>query len=351
VNRRRFLSVAAGATAVAAVPGALLLGRGGGGASASPPTTPRRATAKVTKRDLAERLDLDGTLGYGATHELSIARPGTITALPEPGAIIDRGGALAEVDGKDVLLLFGTRPLWRTLEDGVGDGPDVEQLEANLIELGHGTAGALGPNQAWTAATSAAVKRWQKARDVEQTGVVAVGDVEFDAGALRVAERTGSIGGHSGGPVLKVSGTEKVVTVKLEAKRASLVAAGQAVLVQLPDSTTTPAKIRSVGTVAAVAQQGSNPTIDVVVTLDDPSAGGSLDQAPVKVKVTTTAATGVLAVPVGALLALSEGGYAVERVAGDGTTSLVAVELGPFADGWVQVKGAINEGDVVVVPK
>ena len=33
-----------------------------------------------------------------------------------------------------------------------------------------------------------------------------------------------------------------------------------------------------------------------------------------------------------------------------GGTELVAVELGAFADGWVQVTGDVAEGDDVVVP-
>jgi hypothetical protein len=58
----------------------------------------------------------------------------------------------------------------------------------------------------------------------------------------------------------------------------------------------------------------------------------------------------VLAVPANALLALLEGGYAVERVTDGGGTELVAVETGLFADGWVEVSGDLAEGDEVVVP-
>ena len=98
-------------------------------------------------------------------------------------------------------------------------------------------------------------------------------------------------------------------------------------------------------------------TIEVTIALDDPSQAGSFDEAPVTVRVVTDAARDVLAVPVDALLALAEGGYAVERVTGDtgdtgGTsgTELVPVEIGAFADGWVQVTGDVAEGDEVVVP-
>jgi multidrug efflux pump subunit AcrA (membrane-fusion protein) len=57
----------------------------------------------------------------------------------------------------------------------------------------------------------------------------------------------------------------------------------------------------------------------------------------------------VLAVPVRALLALSEGGYAVETVR-NGVRKLVAVELGAFADGYVEISGRVQPGTKVVVP-
>ena len=54
---------------------------------------------------------------------------------------------------------------------------------------------------------------------------------------------------------------------------------------------------------------------------------------------------GVLAVPVGALVALSEGGYAVQVA----TEGLVAVETGLFAKGLVEVTGdGVAEGIAVV---
>jgi hypothetical protein len=76
---------------------------------------------------------------------------------------------------------------------------------------------------------------------------------------------------------------------------------------------------------------------------------GLADRSPVTVLVEIEAAAGVLAVPVEALLALAEGGYAVERAAG-ATTELVAVELGVFADGMVEITGDLEPGDQVVVP-
>ena len=59
-------------------------------------------------------------------------------------------------------------------------------------------------------------------------------------------------------------------------------------------------------------------------------------------------------VPVDALLALSNGGYALEEIGSGGVHHLVAVNLGLFddADGEVQVSGAgVAAGQRVVIPK
>jgi multidrug efflux pump subunit AcrA (membrane-fusion protein) len=85
--------------------------------------------------------------------------------------------------------------------------------------------------------------------------------------------------------------------------------------------------------------QDQTTTIPVTVALDHPNAGGRLDQAPVDVYVTTESRKGVLAVPVTALLALQEGGYAVEAVDAAGQHHLVAVRLGVFSNGMVEVSG------------
>ena len=71
------------------------------------------------------------------------------------------------------------------------------------------------------------------------------------------------------------------------------------------------------------------------------------------VAITTASVSDALVVPVAALLALANGGYAVELVAADGTHSLVGVTLGLFddADGLVQITGSgVQAGARVVVP-
>ncbi|MGC2241446.1 MAG: peptidoglycan-binding protein, partial [Acidimicrobiia bacterium] len=90
-------------------------------------------------------------------------------------------------------------------------------------------------------------------------------------------------------------------------------------------------------------------TFEVTVALDDPSVAADIDEAPVTVDVITDRADGVVAVPVEALLALSEGGYAVEVADGD-STRLVSVDPGFYANGLIDVDGDLSPGDRVVVP-
>jgi multidrug efflux pump subunit AcrA (membrane-fusion protein) len=86
-------------------------------------------------------------------------------------------------------------------------------------------------------------------------------------------------------------------------------------------------------------------------TIEVGAGGGetSLVAAPVTVRVLEDAVRSATAVPVPALVAIAEGGYAVEIVEGV-TTRLVRVELGAFADSWVEVtNGSVEPGDEVVV--
>ena len=82
----------------------------------------------------------------------------------------------------------------------------------------------------------------------------------------------------------------------------------------------------------------------------DDATTGNLDGAEVTVSIVRQTRPDVLSVPVDALLALREGGYALEVVDADGGSHLVAVEVGLFDDDGVEVRGDIDVGDSVVVP-
>ena len=319
---------------------------------------PATTTAAVAARDLRAQEQVQGTLGYGDARAVTNQRQGTITWLPEEGAVVRRGQALYRVDGRPVQLLYGRLPAWRELSVGVDDGPDVRQLERNLVALGYDPDRVITVDDHFTSATRAAVKRWQEAVGLDQTGAVKPGDAVWQPGAVRVGELKAAVGdaARPGAPVLEVTSTARQVTIDLDASRQPYVHAGDPVDIELPGGGTTTGRVASVGKVATAPTGDTtgggegDPTVEVVVSLDKPKATGSLDQAPVDASITTEVRKGVLAVPVNALLALAEGGYAVE-VERQGRRQLVGVETGLFADGQVEVEGkSLRAGDRVVVP-
>lgn len=317
-------------------------------APAAQPKAPAAAeTAEVRTVDLAERESVSGDLGFGVEKTLTGRRPGTVTKLPAQGAVLDRGAAIYEVDARPVVLFFGELPLYRDVGPGVTDGPDVRLVEQNLRDLGYSGFGT--PNEKFTAATEAAIKKWQKKLGVDQTGVVAMGDVLVTTGLVRVATVTAQLGGDGAGPVLDYTGTLRSVTASLSVGQKELAKPGTKVTLTLDGQ-------RLAGTVASVVPApaedsqdpmggSADPTYTATITIDDLTAIGDADAGSVDVEITSGAREGVLAVPVGALLALAEGGYGVELTSG----KLIAVETGLFADGLVEVSGAGLSAGMTVV--
>ncbi len=282
---------------------------------------------------------------------------GIVTSIPDEGAIVGPGDVVYALDGTHaVVLLTGAVPAWRALGPDVADGPDIAQLERSLEALGYGFED-VSPDNHWDGDTTDAVIALQTAIGTSADGSLELGEVVFASTAIRVSEVLGALGStvRREARVLTATSTEREVAVELEADRQAIVAVGAGVTVELPDGTDAAGTIERIGTVATVAAGAGAvdavPTVTVTITLDDPSASGTLDGAPVTVNVVRERRDDVLAVPVSALLALAEGGYAVEVADGPGTTHLVGVETGLFEDGFVEVRSAeLDETMLVVVP-
>ncbi|WP_434449270.1 peptidoglycan-binding protein [Lentzea sp. E54] len=352
MKRTARLAVGLGAVVVVAGAGGVAAFGLGGTDPAPPPAGTRPpGTAKVTSSTLTSTEKVAGTLGHGTPNPLLRTGEGTVTWLPAPGEVLTRGKIALSVDDRPVPALHGTIPPYRTLQPGV-EGNDVEQFEENLHALGY--KGFTVDNE-FTWATATAVRQWQKDLGKPQNGTVQRSDVVVVPGEVRVAELKAQVGAPANGQILTYTATTKTVTVDLDVAKQHLVGQGTSATVTLPDGKTVPATVASVGSVAtaAPAEQGSSTTstIEVVVELADQAAAGRLDSAPVDVTLVSGKRENVLAVPVGALVALAEGGYGVQVVEGSGSR-YVAVETGMFADGKVEVKGSgISEGVVVGVPK
>ncbi|HTU78486.1 MAG TPA: peptidoglycan-binding domain-containing protein [Solirubrobacteraceae bacterium] len=283
------------------------------------------------------------------------AQGAVYTWLPSVGEVIARNHNVYAIGGQPTILLYGRTLATRAFLAGMSAGPDVAELNANLEALGYGS-GLSG--EEFSAATATAIRAFQAAHGLAQTGELALGSVVFEPAAVRVTSVTPTVGMNaSPGPALAVSSTARQVVVKLDASQQSSVKDGDRVLITLPDGQTTPGTVSYVASVAVAppSEHGeeSTPTIEVDITPDEPQATGHLEAAPVQVSITTASVESALVVPVTALLALAGGGYAVEEVQPDGAHRLVAVTLGLFDDeaGDVQVSGPeLAAGQSVVVP-
>ena len=227
-------------------------------------------------------------------------------------------------------------------------GADVMQLEEALVALGYE-----GPvvDGVWDSGTKQAVLAWQADSGLEVDGVIELGEVVFLASSVRVNEVLATVGSavNAGTAVLGISSVDQFVTFDLPSADQGLVVVGQEVIIEMPDGSDAAGTVIEIDSVATGG--GGNATFGVKIVLDDPSVAAGLDEAPVDVEIISDSVSNVLAVPVSALVALAEGGYAVEVDSGNGATRLVAVEPGFYADGLVEIQsGDLGVGDRVVVP-
>lgn len=344
--------VLASTAAVLAVGGATAAATGLGLPRGNPAQAARSslppATATVTRQNLVDTQTEGGSPDYGTVRTLTGRLSGTLTWLPGVGTVLRRGQALYRVDDTPVTLLYGTLPAYRVLKTG-DEGADVTQLERNLYALGYR---GFTVDDTFSAATATAVRAWQEDLGLPQTGVVEPGRIAYAAGPVRVAEQKGALGDPAGGPVLTYTATSRVVTVDLDVADERLATLGSAVTVVLPDGREVTGKIAAVATVVQPGEnnQPASTKIRVTVSVADQGAFGTLGEATVEVRFTASRRTNVLTVPIAALLALAEGGYAVQVVDG-GTAHLVGVQTGLFADGRVEVTGTgLTAGTVVGMP-
>ena len=356
--------VLAGAAVLAAVTaGGVLVAVSSPKQASSAGQEPPVNTAAVEKGKLSARLSMDGTLTYQAQRDgspypvFNWAR-GTYTELPEDGDKVDCGGVLYRVDDHPVLLLCGATPVYRQLSEGER-GPDVTELNANLVDLGYATRAQIDRSSnyyGWQ--TLLALEKLQAKLGEVQTGVLGLGQAVFLPASVRIAKVAGELGGSASpaAQVLSATSDTPEVQVALDPSYQGEVVAGDAALIILPGNTPVTGKVDRLGRVAQVpAGQGNNAgqaTIPAFISLDDPGRASGLDSAPVRVEITTKGVDNALSVPVTALVGKAGGGFAVEVMRAGGRRELVTVTLGLFdaADGRVQVEGDLHEGDQVVVP-
>jgi peptidoglycan hydrolase-like protein with peptidoglycan-binding domain len=369
-RRRGLVFFSLGAAVAAAAGAGAWLWASNASTEPAPAASGPVATAEVTRATLTATETWDGTLGHGSPFTVaaqggasslesgseSSSTSSTVTRLVEQGARVKRGDELYRVNEQPVTLLVGKIPMYRDLVAG-DSGPDVRQLEGNLEKLGYGgfTADAV-----YSSSTAEAVRDWQEDVGAQVTGVVSRASVVFLPEGGRVDSVHVDVGDtvSPGTPVLDITGTEQVVSLEVDVDDRDLAEVDTKVSVALPDGTEVAGTVTSLNVVEAEPSPGvaegaaaapADPVAEVEVTLAE-RAPKEFIGGPVDVIVGLDERADVLTVPVNALLALTEGGYGLEVVGDGGTTEIVAVDTGLFAEGRVEVSGdGIAEGTVVGV--
>ena len=289
----------------------------------------------VRQFQMAFGLEVDGILDLGE-----------IVFLPGPSQIVSQ------------VVSKGTQTTGTVVRVTTGEpaaGTDILQLEKALLALQYDADGKLEADGVFTLESIAAIIEFQNAGALEVDGIIDLGEVVFLPGAARVTDQLTTEGNviGAGSNVLDISFSPKVVRMDLPSDEQGLLVVGSEVVVELPDQSKVPASVISVSNTAEAPINGPGlATFDVVIELTDSQLALGLDEAPVEVIVVSDSVVDVMAVPVSALVALLEGGYAVELDTGSGTRRYVGVETGFFGeDGMIEiVSPELEPGDRVVIP-
>jgi hypothetical protein len=302
------------------------------------------AEAKVARmRELAaaQLTPIVNVAAAGA--ELSVARAAfdaSVRALRKDLAVagLDAVTARVAVNEAEVKL-----DAFRTTHDSLAtqatDESDSRQIADNLAALGY------------TGALFEQVRAWQRDAGLAVTGIVDPGNLVLAAGPVHIADHKASIGetlvdtSPDRGSILDYSSTEKLVTLPLNVGDRGLAAIDRIATITLPDDTKVKGVISKVG---SVVTDGS---IAVTISIADQAALDALEVASVDVELVSSSRENVFSVPVGALLALANGRFAVEVVS-DGKSTVVPVDTGLFGAGRVEITGkGIADGLHVGVPR
>jgi hypothetical protein len=146
---------------------------GGSGAG-----TTATGAATVQRRNLVATDTESGTLSYANSQTVYNRLSGTITWVPPVGRVIHAGQALFAVDNKSVLLMNGATPAYRELTATDISGPDVYELNRNLVDLGYDPDRIVVDDE-WQYATTAGIDDLQYRLGETETGKLTLGQVVF----------------------------------------------------------------------------------------------------------------------------------------------------------------------------
>lgn len=302
------------------------------------------ATASVVVDDLTAEYQATADVTHGDPWTLPLDVAGIVTAAPEPGDVVDSGGEIVRVDERPVHLGRGDTPMYRELRL-VGErltGDDVAAVQRFLLDAGFDDGGAMTVDGEFGPATRDALRDWQDSVGLDDTGRIGPDDLVLAGGPLRI-DRAPRIGTRF--DAIEVTGASALVELDLAAEERRDLPVGAGVELEVADGSVV------AGTVTdqrrEIGGDGSPQYHTVIETATDLDP----DESSVIVRRTVVEADDVLVVPTSALLAVAEGGFALEVVGAGGSTHLVAVEVGAVVDARAEVSGRIAAGDTVVVAR
>lgn len=290
----------------------------------------------------------------------------TIDRQAAAGGKVATGTVLYWSDGLPVIAIEGdaaaTPVLSRALSVGVDDGVDVKLFEQALSAGGFTADGTMVVDDHFDDATATATSAW-----LASLGVTAdPASIVMPAGSFTVVPAGLSIGTALVPDGTVLAGDAVVMSLTAPSRQVTTTAPigdatfalGATIDVEFPDTTVEPGTVIAVGNVASNTggAPGDTPTVPITIGVDNiPTTVDSFVEIPVTLRVVSANVPKAIVVPVSALVALKEGGYAVETVTGtnpDGSnqTKLVGVKPGLFTNGFVQVDGSLQAGADVVVP-
>jgi hypothetical protein len=194
--RLRVAATLALVVAVAGVVAVVLATRSPSTANGSSPHSQTSGSTTVQRRDLVRTDTESGTLSFASPQTVYNRLSGTITWLPAVGQVIKPGQALYKVGNEPAILMNGTTPAYRDLNSSDTAGPDILELNRNLVALGF-NAGAIARDDEWQAATTEGVDLFQESLGETQTGSLTLGQVVFLPGDQIVSTVDATVG--SGG--------------------------------------------------------------------------------------------------------------------------------------------------------
>jgi Putative peptidoglycan binding domain len=222
---RRAGAVASAVALLAVAIGIVIAVEGPGSSRGAGSPSGASGSATVQRRDLVATDTQSGTLSYADPQTIYNRISGTITQLASIGSVVEPGQTLYRVDNSPVELFDGSVPAYRDLSPGVSNGPDVQELNRNLVKLGFG-GGQIAINDTWQAGTTSAVERWQGSLGETETGTITLGQVVFLPGPQRITAVDtvlGSTGGASSSAAGAGSGAASSTSYPLPPARAEFV--------------------------------------------------------------------------------------------------------------------------------